>query len=293
MRAGLFEHLDRLIERSGSSELDWTATGSFEFAGERFVIRQTRGRGIGKPRNLEAALSITTAYTPFGRRAPYADSVGPDGLQRYHYEGSDPNLHTNRALRACMEYGLGLVYFVGVSEGIYAAVYPVYVIGDDPNRGEVTLGFDSSTATRDAGFTEIERRYALTTTRRRVHQPLFRADVLRAYQTSCAVCRMRHRELLDAAHIVPDSMPRGEPIVPNGIALCKIHHAAFDANLLGIRADGRVKVNEGLLRETDGPMLRHGFQELHDVQMVTPKHAQLRPDPERLDERFAAFLAAT
>ena len=293
MRAGLFQHLDRLIERSGSSELDWTATGSFEFAGERFVIRQTRGRGIGKPRNLEAALSITTAYTPIGRRAPYADSVGPDGLQRYHYEGSDPNLHTNRALRACMEYGLGLVYFVGVSEGIYAAVYPVYVIGDDPNRGEVTLGFDSSTATRDAGFTEIERRYALTTTRRRVHQPLFRADVLRAYQTSCAICRMRHRELLDAAHIVPDSMPRGEPIVPNGIALCKIHHAAFDQNLLGIRPDYQVVINNELLRETDGPMLKHGLQEMHGETLSLPHRSSAHPDASRLEERFAEFCAAS
>ena len=291
VRAGLFEHLDALTHQAGSSELNWEVTGSFEFGDERFTIRQTRGRGIGKPRNLDAALSVTTAYTPIGHRAPYLDTIGPDGFQRYHYEGSDPNLPTNRALRACMEYGLGLVYFIGVSPGVYAAIYPVYVIGDDANRCEVTLGFDTSRSTDQTGNSDSVRRYALTTTRRRIHQPLFRADVLRAYETRCAVCRVRHRELLDAAHIVPDSQPRGDPIVPNGIALCKIHHAAFDTNLMGIRADGKVRVNRELLSETDGPMLRHGFQELHDVQIATPRRAQLRPDPERLQERFDTFLA--
>jgi hypothetical protein len=39
-------------------------------------------------------------------------------------------------------------------------------------------------------------------------------------------------ELLDAAHILPDGHPKGEPVVPNGLALCKLHHAAFDRQRL-------------------------------------------------------------
>jgi len=35
-------------------------------------------------------------------------------------------------------------------------------------------------------------------------------------------------ELLDAAHITPDTHPEGEPIVSNGLSLCKLHQAAFD-----------------------------------------------------------------
>jgi hypothetical protein len=60
--------------------------------------------------------------------------------------------------------------------------------------------------------------------------------VLRAYRDCCAVCRLRHEELLDAAHILPDGHPRGEPVVRNGLALCKLHHAAFDRHILGIRS---------------------------------------------------------
>ena len=42
----------------------------------------------------------------------------------------------------------------------------------------------------------------------------------------CALCRLRHQELLDAAHITPDSEAEGEPLVSNGVVLCKLHHAA-------------------------------------------------------------------
>ena len=56
--------------------------------------------------------------------------------------------------------------------------------------------------------------------------------MLEAYQSQCAFCRLRRAELLDAAHIIPDSHPLGEPRVSNGLALCKIHHAALTATLL-------------------------------------------------------------
>ena len=62
--------------------------------------------------------------------------------------------------------------------------------------------------------------------------------------------------LLDAAHIVADKEERlGQPVVPNGIPLSKIHHAAFDARLIGIDPDYRLHVAERLLLKKDGPML--------------------------------------
>ena len=49
------------------------------------------------------------------------------------------------------------------------------------------------------------------------------------------MCRLHHGALLDAAHIVPDGQPKAEPVVPDGLALCKIDHAAYDENLIGVR----------------------------------------------------------
>ena len=62
--------------------------------------------------------------------------------------------------------------------------------------------------------------------------------------------------LLDAAHIVEDRHELlGQPLVRNGIPLSKIHHAAFDAHLIGIDPDYRLHVSERLLAQKDGPML--------------------------------------
>jgi hypothetical protein len=51
----------------------------------------------------------------------------------------------------------------------------------------------------------------------------FRQRVLRAYQQCCAICRLRHDELLEAAHILPDGHPLGEPVSPNGFQGRRLH----------------------------------------------------------------------
>jgi len=294
VREALFSHLDGLLATSLDGTLNWKQTGSFQFHDERIVIRQTMGRGIHKPERFGGALSITTTYTPFGKEPPYNDFEGEDGYARYKYQGSDPNSSSNRALRVCMEHELPLVYFFAVLKGVYIPFYPVFIIGDNVNRLEVTLGFNRSDVGFDAStLTDLEKNYVLAETRRRLHQPIFRERVLHAYSSACAVCSIRHRELLDAAHIIGDSKPTGDPVVPNGIALCKIHHAAFDRNLMGIRADYRVVVTSALLTEVDGPMLKHGIQEMHHSTIHLPRSSKLRPDPDRLEVRFQEFLNAS
>lgn len=287
-------HLDELMEGAVNGNLSWEQTASFTFAGERFSVRQTRGRGINKPANLSAALTITTAFTPFGYEPPYEDSVGPDGHPRYKYEGTDPNHASNRALRRCLEFQLPVAYFIGVDRGLYHPLYPVYLLADDPQRHEFTVGLDPTEVGIDLDtLTPAQRRYALRETKVRIHQPIFRQRVLHAYAGTCAVCRLRHVELLDAAHIIGDAHPRGEPVVPNGIALCKIHHAAFDRNFLGIRPDYVVEINSTLLREVDGPMLRHGLQEMNGGVITIPRSKPSRPDPERLEVRYEEFRRAS
>jgi putative restriction endonuclease len=75
----------------------------------------------------------------------------------------------------------------------------------------------------------------------------FREAVIAAYNGRCAVSGLPESPLFDAAHIVPDKHEElGHPVVPNGIPLSKIHHAAFDAHLLGIDPDYRLHVSERL-----------------------------------------------
>jgi putative restriction endonuclease len=112
-----------------------------------------------------------------------------------------------------------------------------------------------------------------------------------AYEGTCCVCTLKHPELLDAAHITEDGADGGDPVVTNGLSLCKIHHAAYDRLLLGITPDYEVRINQRLLDEIDGPMLRHGLQEMHRRLLTVPRGRADRPDRDRLDQRFQAFNA--
>jgi putative restriction endonuclease len=78
----------------------------------------------------------------------------------------------------------------------------------------------------------------------------------------------------------------------NGIALCAIHHLAYDRNLLGIDPRGVVHIARRLLDEHDGPMLRSGPQGFHGAAILQPRRPDERRDPERLEVRSAAFGAA-
>jgi putative restriction endonuclease len=287
LRLAVFAHLDRL-SAAHPDGIPSSVINTFDFDGEpmRLVVQP----GIWKPRQLSAALTIRTTFTPPGQEPPYEDTVGSDGLVRYKWRGTDPDLADNRALREAMRRQRPLVYFHAVARGVYHAFYPVYLIDENADQHEVVL--DTVPGPVGRSDSPLERRYAQRLTMYRLHQGLFRPRVLRAYRTRCALCRLGHASLLDAAHIVPDGQQRGEPVVPNGLAMCKIHHAAYDVNIIGVRPDHVVEIRRDILAEIDGPMLRHGLQEMHGATIRAPHSPAERPDPERLEWRYAQFRAA-
>ncbi len=195
-----------------------------------------------------------------------------------------------------MSLRLPLIWFQGVTAGLYVAVRPVWLITEEPESQQfvVALDADQLVTWHESAATALplRRAYAERVTKQRLHQPLFRARVLVAYEKQCALCRLRHPELLDAAHIQSDGAG-GEPIVPNGIAMCKIHHAAFDQNLIGIRPDLKIDVRASLLAEEDGPMLRYGLQALQGETLDVPKQPVAHPDRLLLEERYERFRTAS
>jgi putative restriction endonuclease len=136
------------------------------------------------------------------------------------------------------------------------------------------------------------RRYATREALVRLHQHRFRTLVLHAYQGRCAICALRESALLQAAHILEDRDPRGAAAVVNGIAMCAIHHLAYDRNLMGIDPDGLVHIAARVLREQDGPMLRTGLQGFHGAAILQPRRPADRPDPARLEIRYRHFRDA-
>lgn len=283
-----------LRTQDGRFPISWTELLDFTVDGRPFKLMDPQ-RGIRKPREMTSALSIRTVYTPPGRDRPYIDDVGSDGMLRYKWRGTDADHAENRALRNAMVEGAPLIWFFGVGPALYEPIWPVYLLWEERERQQFVIDPDVARGlvSADSVVEEHLRRYIAAETRRRLHQPVFRATVLRAYGTRCAVCALRHASLLDAAHIVPDREERGIAAARNGLALCKIHHAAYDTAVLGIRPDLVVEIRPDLLAEIDGPMLEHGLKGRHGQRlMALPRVAAERPDRDRLEERYAQFRAA-
>ncbi|MCA2189539.1 HNH endonuclease [Nonomuraea cavernae] len=265
---------------------------SFQFEGRPFPLIDNQ-LGIRKPQGMTAALSILTTYTSDGARAPYEDAVGGDGLLRYKFQGNREH-YTNVGLQRAFELRLPLMWFFGIRQGLYLPFFPVWIVAVEVEQSQVAVALDEAQRHLriDGPVSLIERGYSERITKQRLHQPVFRQRVIQAYETSCAMCHLRHRSLLDAAHIIPDRETHGVPAISNGMALCKIHHAAYDENILGVRPDYVIEVRSDILEERDGPMLRYGLQAMHDLRLTLPRRRMDRPDHNLLEERYERFRAA-
>ena len=265
---------------------------AFTFEGERITLIDT-GRGIRNPRQLQATISLL-----MDPASDYDDEMGSDGFLRYSIRTGEWGQGDNRKLHEALLRGVPLILLQKIRDGVFVPVLPAYVTGAEPTGGlhgryivQVTEADRLDLGPTGDVSSELERRYRDQIVKQRVHQPLFRAMVIDAYQRRCAVCALNHVELLDAAHITPDSDPGGLPSTRNGLSLCKIHHAAYDRDIIGIRPDLRIEVAGAVMAESDGPMLRHGLQGFHGEQLRSvPARRKDRPDPERLERRYVEFL---
>lgn len=268
----------------------WLSRVDFGWGPERI---KDVGKGIWNPSAYAATLTIVS-----DPRGEYDDGDHGDSLYRYSYEkrpeGQDPTGGSNTKLREAMRLGLPIVMLRKVADGCFVPIMPVYVVKEEPEHRRFLLALDESLRflPDPAHLTDDQRRYVQRIVKQRMHQPEFRARVLGAYQRTCAVCELKKPPLLDAAHITPDGDATGLPLVTNGLALCKIHHAAYDEDILGISPDYVVRINADVLHEVDGPMLRHGLQEMDRKTLWLPSCKRDRPDRERLAERFAKFERA-
>ena len=261
----------------------------FHYNGERVPLLGPQG--IFKPRLLDLPLSITTA--PEG---PYNDTYDQGEELLYRYRGNDPQQRDNVGLRKVMQQNLPLVYFYGLVRGQYLAVWPVYIVGDDPTTktfrvvaDEMNRVVTEKTQILPSAPEDARREYITAQVRVRLHQQAFRERVLQAYSSQCSLCRLRHRELLDAAHILPDTHPEGLPLVRNGLALCKLHHAAFDSYLLTVTPDYVIQIREDILEEKDGPVLLHALQGLNQSRILLPHNPVNWPSREALEWRYTKF----
>lgn len=300
IRVAALAAIERLSQRwSGRVPWDAIAAG-FRVAGQK-VLFANRAKGIFKPRQMSAALSIKTGVPRPGRPTWYRDqeidSASLDratGLLRYDLARGGLRDPTNRALQDAWRRGAPLIYFIGVAPAVYRPIFPVRVADFRLAAGQAMLATDDfeivesklGTVARE----RLEASYSLTTTYSRNHQAWFSTLTKAAYQWTCAFSALPVRALLVGAHIVPDA-DGGPPSVRNGICMSALHHVAFDSHLISVDPDYRVHVSSRLQEEQDGELLA-GLKELDGTSLRLPTDRDDWPRREFLERRFNQFRAS-
>jgi len=295
MRMAAFDQVRRLNETNVHLTGHDLSPG-YTFDGERIPLINPQ-RGIFKPQQMRFLLSIKTVFPKPGGKVWYDDQrhvhrqiFESDETINYAFMGQNPDAADNRWLREAFENQIPIIYFLGIAPGRYQAILPAFISGWDRKALTARVAFGVPGQDMLAPPESVlERRYALRIVKQRLHQASFREAVITAYNGRCALSGLPESLLLDAAHIVSDkNEDLGQPIVPNGIPLSKIHHAAFDAYLIGIDPDYRLHVSERLLSQKDGPMLE-ALKCLNGGTIHLPSRTKDHPDRDRLALRFERF----
>lgn len=249
-------------------------------------------KGIWKPKTISKyPISITSV-----QKSIYSDEFIDDETLYYSYRGEDHYHPDNVGLRDAMNDQIPLIYLHQLLKGVYHVIWPIFIVGDEPDRLRFTASVESYSVLNNNSLLQepeanYRRKYQTKQVLVRLHQKSFRERVLHAYREHCTICNLKHRSLLDAAHIIPDN-EGGKPEVSNGLSLCKIHHAAYDQNILGISPDYKVEIRNDILAEIDGPMLKYGLQEMNGHSLYLPHSAINKPDKNGLDLRYQQFRSA-
>ena len=129
---------------------------------------------------------------------------------------------------------------------------------------EVDLLTQLSERPESVAATEIEtnvggpRQYAIIQMRKAQRDNSFRERVLDAYSNQCAFCNMQ-LELLDGAHILPVTEANSTDETSNGVALCTLHHRAYDRGLVTFDTAYQIVVNDLRLVELTNLGRGHGL----------------------------------
>ncbi|MGH7815450.1 MAG: HNH endonuclease [Candidatus Binataceae bacterium] len=133
---------------------------------------------------------------------------------------------------------------------------------------------------REIEVLPTERQRVIREINRLTREAGFRQRVLFAYGNRCAVTRVQLR-LIDAVHILPVGAPGSADHVRNGIALSPTYHRAFDAGLIYLDDQFRMRLNDGQIHLLQQMNLLGGLETFRAPlgQIFLPPDPAQRPSP--------------
>lgn len=180
-----------------------------------------------------------------------------DYLYHAHQIGSSPSIQTDLpALEAAAQDGIGV--FAKTTGELSIAIRPdmlglyleqrqiLHTLGRDAEQLNALRQMASDPLEVEPGDLPANRRKVMSTTLRSLRDRRFGEIVLTAYGHQCALCGIQLR-LLDAAHILPVAHPASNDKVTNGVALCVVHHRAYDMGLVTFDQSYAILVNQHIL----------------------------------------------
>lgn len=115
----------------------------------------------------------------------------------------------------------------------------------------------------------------------RVNQSFFRSTILASYNNTCCITGLQQPEFLIAGHIKPWSVDAKNRLNPrNGIAINALHDKAFEAGLLTITPDYKVKISPVLFKQRGTNAIDEYFLKFENQDIHLP--SRFLPDVEFL-----------
>ncbi len=131
-----------------------------------------------------------------------------------------------------------------------------------------------------------DRQIVISQIARKYRASDFRNRVLGAYGHRCAMCGIQ-LQLIDAAHIVPVASITSTDETINGVALCKLHHIAFDRNLVSFDERYKIEVSSEEERRLSTGNLSGGIKEFKKAlktALMLPNDRRDYPNPTYIKE---------
>lgn len=145
---------------------------------------------------------------------------------------------------------------------------------------------DTLTEAQIVAVKNHERQTVLAQIARKYRAADFRKRVLGAYKHRCAACGVQ-LELIDAAHIIPVAAAASTDETKNGIALCKLHHTAFDRNLLSFDERYKIEISDSEVSRLTAANLVGGLKEFMQhlrTAIILPNDRRDYPPPQYIAE---------
>lgn len=118
----------------------------------------------------------------------------------------------------------------------------------------------------------------------------FRQEIMRLYDYTCAACRLRiitpdFKSVVDAAHIIRFAESHDD-VINNGLALCKLHHWAFDEHLIAINDSYNLIVSSGFEERGHSELL---LRNMTGKKILLPSRRPFYPSLINLRQHRIAF----